>query len=256
MKTEILNEFQGKQNVRHIISDNGSECFLTQEVSFADETTAKGACKLNTVENEDKHVLFLFNSNNEEVGRYYLGKRLQGKTPSQLAEIKFDLVFFESFNLEQKEWVPCVGINKTNQYNQSLKKDAYNQTPPFPPNQKEDHKDTLFENGSKFEYKEMFNQEIADQKERDLLEYGTTDKKKIAQIKKDKKDNRNFWIFIIIVGVVIYMIMGLIQKCTGSKYNPLDDNSQWEPRHTQLYTPNVLYNYTAFVDEASVKFQN
>ena len=82
----------------------------------------------------------------------------------------------------------------------------------------------------------MFRKEITDQEERDLLEYGTTDEKKIAQIKKDKKANRNFLIFIIIVGVVIYMLMGLIQKCTGSKYNPLEDNNTpWEPRHTQIH---------------------
>ena len=88
VKREILPQFQGRNNVRHIISDNGAECFLSQEVCFADETTAKGACKLNTVENETKHVLFLFNSNDEEVGRYYLGKKLQGKTPSELVEMK------------------------------------------------------------------------------------------------------------------------------------------------------------------------
>lgn len=108
---EILDEFQGKTNVRHIVSNNGSECWLTQEISFADETCAKGACKLNTVENETKHVLFLFNNKDEEVGRYYIGKKLQGKTPEQLVEIKHRLVFFESWNPESKSWVPCVGLS-------------------------------------------------------------------------------------------------------------------------------------------------
>ena len=111
VKREILPQFQGRNNVRHIISDNGAECFLSQEVCFADETTAKGACKLNTVENETKHVLFLFNSNDEEVGRYYLGKKLQGKTPSELVEMKQNLCFFESWNPESSKWVPCVGLS-------------------------------------------------------------------------------------------------------------------------------------------------
>ena len=111
MKVISLDQFQGRSNVRHIINDNGVESWLTQEISFGDETFVKGACKLNTVENETKHVLFLFNSDDEEVGRYYLGKSLQGKTPSELVELKSDLVFFESFNPESKSWVPCVKLS-------------------------------------------------------------------------------------------------------------------------------------------------
>lgn len=111
MQKEFLDSFEGKKNVWHIILDNGIENWLTQEISFADETCAKGACKLNTVENETKHVLFLFNDKNEEVGRYYIGKSLQCKTPSELVEIKKDIVFFESFNPESKSWVPCVKLS-------------------------------------------------------------------------------------------------------------------------------------------------
>ena len=111
MKVISLDLFQGRSNVRHIINDNGVESWLTQEISFGDETFVKGACKLNTVENETKHVLFLFNIDDEEVGRYYLGKSLQGKTPSELVELKSDLVFFESFNPESKSWVPCVKLS-------------------------------------------------------------------------------------------------------------------------------------------------
>ena len=95
MTKELLNQFQGKENVWHIISDNGIDCWLTQEVSFADETCAKGACKLNTVENETKHVLFLFNDKNEEVGRYYIGKKLQGKTPNELVQLKDQMCFLK-----------------------------------------------------------------------------------------------------------------------------------------------------------------
>lgn len=112
MKQDILTQFQGRPNVRHIVSDSGSASYLTQQVSFADEAVAKGACKLNTVENTTRHVLFLFNRNNEEVGRYYLGKKLQGKSPEQLVKMKQELCFFESWNPESASWVPCVGLDE------------------------------------------------------------------------------------------------------------------------------------------------
>lgn len=111
MQKEFLDSFEGKKNVWHIISDNGNECWLTQEVSFADETCARGACKLNTVVTDTKHVLFLFNNKDEEVGRYYIGKKLQGKTPGQITELKDQVCFFESWNPSTKSWVPCIGFS-------------------------------------------------------------------------------------------------------------------------------------------------
>ena len=114
MKRELLDQFEGKRNVIKIISDNGTVTFLTQSRSFDDETSAKGATKLNTVENEKKHIFFLFDGNDNEVGRYYLGKHLQGKTPSELLELKDNLAFFESFNPETRKWVPCIGIFSNN----------------------------------------------------------------------------------------------------------------------------------------------
>lgn len=112
MTRETLNSYENRNNVTKITSDNGSISYLTQSVSFGDETFAKGASKLNTVENERKHVLFLFNSADAEVGRYYLGKKLQGMTPEELVEKKHALCFFESFNPETKSWVPCVGLSQ------------------------------------------------------------------------------------------------------------------------------------------------
>jgi hypothetical protein len=234
MKTEILNDFQGKHYVRHVISDNGTESWLTQEVSFADETCAKGACKLNTVENDTKHVLFLFNNEDEEVGRYYIGKSLQGKTPEQIVELKEQLYFLECWNPLKKQWVPCVGFRKSAQLSQSLMENAINQVSP---NQKDALNDASVGTNTQYEYtEEMFKQEIADQEERDLLEYGTTDEMKIAQIKKDKIDNRNFWIFIILLGVIMYMIMGGIARCTGSKFDPFEDNdTEWQYKHTDRH---------------------
>ena len=112
MTRETLNSVETRNNVTKVTNDNGSVSYLTQSVSFGDETNAKGACKLNTVENEKKHVLFLFNAGDAEVGRYYLGKKLQGQTPAELVEKKHNLCFFESFNPETKQWVPCVGLSQ------------------------------------------------------------------------------------------------------------------------------------------------
>lgn len=111
MIREILDQFQGKGNVTKVISDNGTVSYLTQSRSFGDEAYSLGASKLNTVEKEKKHVLFLFNSEDKEVGRYYLGKKLQGKTPSELVALKDNLAFFETWNPESKSWVPCVGLS-------------------------------------------------------------------------------------------------------------------------------------------------
>ena len=114
MEKELLDQFEGKMNVTKIIYDNGVVSYLTQSRSFDDEISAKGASRLNTIENEKKHVFFLFDNNDNEVGRYYLGKHLQGKSPSEIIELKDNLVFFESFNSETKQWVPCIGISANN----------------------------------------------------------------------------------------------------------------------------------------------
>lgn len=232
MKKEVLNQFQGKENVTHIICDNGAESYMTQRRSFSDEAYAKGACKLNTVddENKHKHVLFLFNNKDEEVGRYYLGRRLQGKSPSDLVEIKDCLEFFDSWNPESKSWVPCVSLmvkkSKPLIHSNSNSTDNY----------------TSSNNKRKFSYtEEDFRREIANQEEKDLLEYGTTDKKEIELIKKDKRENMKIHIILVIVVFIVpIFLMSMIQKCTGSHYNPLEDNTPWEPRHTQIYKP--VYN--------------
>lgn len=235
VKSEILSSFQGEDNVRHIIDDKGIECWLTPEVSFNDVANAVGACKFNTIENERKHVLFLFNSDDKEVGRYYLGKKLQGKTPSELVEMKHCLVFFDTWNPKSNKWVPCVGAQTSPHFDTHNTTITINQKQPIPAQDV----DTTATSSSYSYTEQMFKQDIADQDERDLLKYGTKDEKIIAQIEKNKRDNRNFWIFIIICFIVIYMFMGLIQKCTKSNYNPLEDDRPWEPRHTQIYKSNL-----------------
>jgi hypothetical protein len=111
MVREMLNEYKGENNVTKVTGDNNQVSYLTQSVNFGDETYSLGATKLNTLENETKHVLFLFNPADAEVGRYYLGKKLQGKTPDELIEMRHALCFFKSFNPETQSWVPCVGLS-------------------------------------------------------------------------------------------------------------------------------------------------
>jgi hypothetical protein len=109
---ETLDQFQGKEYVRHIISPSGTESWLTDDRSFIKEANDIGASKINTVENDKKHVLFLFNNSNIEVGRYYMGKKLQGQTPEQIEEQKLNLTIFDSWNPATKQWVPCISTNQ------------------------------------------------------------------------------------------------------------------------------------------------
>ena len=115
MTREKLPFFEGRENVTHTISENGLETWLTTPIPFKEEANRTGACKLNTLETETKHVLFLFNSSDEEVGRYYLGKLLQGKHPNELVTMLDKIVAFESYNYKTQQWVPCVGesVNTT-----------------------------------------------------------------------------------------------------------------------------------------------
>ena len=109
---ETLDQFQGKEYVRHIINPSGTESWMTDDRSFMDEAYKIGASKINTIENDKKHVLFLFNNSNVEVGRYYMGKKLQGQTPEQIAEQKPNLTIFDSWNPATKQWVPCISTNQ------------------------------------------------------------------------------------------------------------------------------------------------
>lgn len=108
-KSEILAFFQGKNNVNHIVI-KGIDVWISDIRSFDEEILRKGATKFNTFENERKHIMFLFNDNDEEVGRYYIGKKLQGKAPEQIENLIDNIEFFETWNSNKKEWVPCVGL--------------------------------------------------------------------------------------------------------------------------------------------------
>jgi hypothetical protein len=111
MTREILENQFGRDNVTKITADNGAVSYLTASTDFASYAKSRGAVALNTYENESKHVLFLFDDNAVEVGRYYMGKKLQGKSVDELIEKKSNLCIFESYNPNTKQWVPCVGLS-------------------------------------------------------------------------------------------------------------------------------------------------
>lgn len=54
MKKILLDQFEGKSNIIHIICDNESDSYVSQARSFDKETSSKGATKLNTVENKTR----------------------------------------------------------------------------------------------------------------------------------------------------------------------------------------------------------
>lgn len=125
MTKELLDQFEGKQNVTHVIGDNGEESWLTQETSFVNEAFAKGATILDI--HKKNPILLLFNDDDKAVGRYYMTKKLQGQTPSQIVAQKENLYFFESWYFEKRCWIPCVGIldNSVNRNPQVILKDGY-----------------------------------------------------------------------------------------------------------------------------------
>lgn len=69
-----------------------------------------------------------------------------------------------------------------------------------------------------------------------IQKYGTLDSRKIEKLKeeekKDSKAKRNAILTIIGVGLLLYMAVGGIAKCTGAS-NPLfDGDKDYQYRHT------------------------
>lgn len=113
-QSNFLLFFEGKEKVTHIITEKG-EGWKTASVFFRKDAEEVGGYKLNTVETETKHVLFVFDSEDREIKRYYLGKRLQGKTPEWIVENMDKIVAYYSYNPKTKEWIPCVEYDSSRQ---------------------------------------------------------------------------------------------------------------------------------------------
>ena len=121
MTRENLKEFKNRSNVTKVTNEEtGSISYLTQSITFGEEANNTGATIVDTFESETKHVMLFFNDDNTVVGKYYMGKKLQGKTPEELLEQKSVLCIFESWNPNVTDnagnviggWVPCVGLAK------------------------------------------------------------------------------------------------------------------------------------------------
>ena len=101
---EILPEFKGMKNVIKKTHMDGTIIYHTHEYPFTDEAYARGASKLNVVDNVFGHYMHLFNSKNETVGVYKMTSRLRGFTIQQLAEQKRKLFCCKIFNQEMDIW--------------------------------------------------------------------------------------------------------------------------------------------------------
>ena len=116
MTRETLTDFNGRQNVTKITSDNGQVSYLTQSQSLAQTAYEHGADDYAVYESDTKHVFFLFQGQVEKA-KFYLGQKLQGLTSAAL-EAKMaagKLVTFESYNANNGSWVPCVGLAENQQ---------------------------------------------------------------------------------------------------------------------------------------------
>ena len=247
MQRIILPTFEGRENVICVTSDKGVKAYLTKDIPFKEEATKLGGCKLNTIETDTKHVLFVFNQEDKEVKRYFLGKKLRGKTPKELVEIMDSIAAFEAFNPKTKEWVPCVGminkrqeeVNHEEKTQEKIEKHAYSSV-------------SYYQRFGDCYPKESREREREEEEYGNYREYGTNDPRKIEKIKKEKKkEEKSSCVVVIILFVLVFLlpafIMGVIQKCTGSKFNPLeDDHTPWTPRHTQIQKP-MQNNVNAFI---------
>ena len=74
-----------------------------------------------------------------------------------------------------------------------------------------------------------------------IREYGTNDIQKIKEIEKKRKEERKAtWGTGIVIFFLLFILpvflMGLVQKCTGSKYDLFEDNdTEWQYKHTDKH---------------------
>lgn len=57
---------------------------------------------------------------------------------------------------------------------------------------------------------------------------------------KNKNEEKSDTMFKVVMFIIVFILpvflMGLVAKCTGSKYDIFNDDP-WEPRHTQVIKP-------------------
>lgn len=108
---KTIPSYENRNNVTELVSDNGTVSYLTESTSYADKKHSLGFTKVNTYEENGKHVLFLMSSDFAVLHKAFMCKALQGQTPAQIVAQKNVLCFFESFNPNTNQWVPCVSVS-------------------------------------------------------------------------------------------------------------------------------------------------
>ena len=112
MKRELIEQFQGKENVSQTISDNGTVSYITCPRSYSIEIDRVKACQMRTIEEANQHQLLLMSSNDSVIGTYHMSKNLWGIHSVPLHMHKFSLAFFEKYDTKTEIWISCVGYKQ------------------------------------------------------------------------------------------------------------------------------------------------
>lgn len=251
MKRSELPFFEGRENVTCVTSDAGIKTYLTKPIPLREIAKRHGGCKLNTIETDVKHVLFIFDNNDKEVGRYYLGKKLHGKSPEEIVKIMDILVVFDTFNPNTREWVPCVGyhtkientLNRLSKVGSEFnnKNITNNSNNNERTKEHQAKKDSFSDYHIKYGYsKENYERERLQEEDMNYREYGTNNPQKIEQLKEkrkqENKENRIIWVVIIVFGIIMWMLMGGAARCMGVKGDPFgDSDTEWQYKHTDRH---------------------
>lgn len=206
VKCNLLNNFVGKENIRVVASKDGVKKYITPTIPLLSIISEFGEVKFRTVEKGNTHVLFFLNSDDTVVGKYYMCKSIQGKTPQELDEIKHLLVCFGYYFENGEDYIPCVSLKSLTRNTSSTE---MAQSPSLDSYERERRRDAVGD--------------LAENKRREVIE---TD---IRKEEKDQRSERNFWIFVFILFfVIIPMVMGCIERCMGVKRGILYDDCSIE----------------------------
>ena len=112
IKDENIDSFQGKANVRHIISNNGNVSYITCPRSYSIEIERVKAYQMRTIEEANNHFILLVSSDDNIVGTYQMSEKLWGIHTVPLHMHKFSLAFFEKYDTDAEMWISCVGYKQ------------------------------------------------------------------------------------------------------------------------------------------------
>lgn len=157
--------------------------------------------------NQEKHAFWFEGIDTP----YYVGPGLQGLTLQEVHDVGLDILISD-MSPDSFKWTSCLYLKDT-YIGEEIKETPAKKKPEI--------------NWEEFEYrKDLENQ-------KNLYHYGTTDKKKVEEIKKEQNSGCAF-IIIIFIGIpIVLFILNWILYALGL---PTMDFSlpggSWEPRHT------------------------